>query len=186
MLVPTPYSIANRDTDPYDVFEEIFPQYIDPDDPSAGEHPYWQQKREAMWARFHDTGIGNTDEDYWIRCMKSKAMELEYRYLIKFEAFDALMSKILGDGVSFESSQLESSSVNRLFDPPEVTAYVPNSTPPVPTVAEDYLSEQNRTDFSQRAMSGLETETVKQYMDGVENPFEIYAREFDRLFYWGM
>ena len=178
MLVPTPYSIANRDTDPYDVFEEIFPQYIDPDDPSAGEHPYWQEKRQAMWARFHDTGIGNTDEDYWIRCMKSRAMEIGYRYLIKFEAFDALMSKILGDGVSFESSQLESSSMNRLYDPPEVSITGDTAT--------SYLADQNVTDFSQRSMSGLETETVKQYMDGVENPFEAYAREFDRLFYWGM
>ena len=178
MLVPTPYSIANRDTDPYDVFEEIFPQYIDPDDPSAGEHPYWEEKRLAMWARFHDTGIGNTDEDYWIRCMKGRAQELELRYLLKFKAYTALSVKITADGVSFVSSELESSSVNRAYDPPEVASSG--------TTATDYLADQNVTDFTQKAMSGLETETVKQYMDATDNPFEAYAREFDKLFYWGM
>ena len=40
MLVPTPYSIATRDTDDYDIFEEIIPQYADPNDPST-EYPYY-------------------------------------------------------------------------------------------------------------------------------------------------
>ena len=68
--VPTPYSIQNRDTDPYDIFERIIPD----------TDKYAEQKRLALWDRFHDTGIGNDDETYWIRCMKARADEIAGRY----------------------------------------------------------------------------------------------------------
>ena len=92
--VPTPYSLLNDEDDPIDVFAEIFPQYIDPDDHSAGEYPYWEEKRKALWARFHDTGIGNPDTEYWIRCMKGKAAEMDQRYLIKFRVWTEYQTKL--------------------------------------------------------------------------------------------
>ena len=62
---PTPYSILNDPDDGEDVFETIFPS----------SDSYYSEKRLAMWNRFHDTGIGNADKDYWERCMKAKAAE---------------------------------------------------------------------------------------------------------------
>ena len=34
--------------------------------------------------------------------------------------------------------------------------------------------------------SGLETETVKKWMESVEDPYAEFAAEFSKLFYWGM
>lgn len=177
--VPTPYSLANDDDDPVDVFEEIFPRYIDPDDTSLGEYPYWQEKREAMWARFHDTGLGNADVDYWVRCMKARASELEQRYTIRFRVWAEYRTRLAAvSEVDLADSSMDSESVQRGFNPPNVLAGG--------TVAEDYLADQNINTFHQDTHGGTDAETVRDYNRSVENPFEEYAREFDRLFYWGM
>lgn len=179
MLVPTPYSILNDPDDGENVFETIFPQYIDPDDHTLGEYPYWQEKRDAMWARFHDTGLGNPDKEYWERCMQGKAAEIEERYTIKFRVFSEYKARLaLAASVDLADSSMESKSVNRLYDPPEVS--VANA------VATSFLADQNVTDFTQTTHGGLEPETVAEYMDAVRNPFEEWAREFDKLFYWGI
>ncbi len=34
--------------------------------------------------------------------------------------------------------------------------------------------------------SGLLTESVKKWMDGVTDPYQEFAREFSKLFYWGL
>ena len=64
---PTPYSILNDPDDGEDVFETIFPN----------TDSYYNEKRTAMWMRFHDTGLGNPDKAYWERAMKAKAGEIE-------------------------------------------------------------------------------------------------------------
>lgn len=43
MLVPTPYSISTRDDDPYDIFEEIIPEYVDPDAVPPVQYPYYTE-----------------------------------------------------------------------------------------------------------------------------------------------
>lgn len=180
MLVPTPYSILNDPDDGEDVFETIFPRYIDPDDPSQGEYPYWAEKRKAMWARFHDTGLGNPDKEYWERCMSGKATEIDDRYLIRFRVFTEYQARLaanVGD-VDLSDGKMESRSVNKLYDPPETST--------AGTQATSYLADQNTTDYEQTTHGGLEPETVTEYMAAVRNPFEDWAREFDKLFYWGI
>lgn len=179
MLVPTPYSLANDPDDPVDVFAEIFPRYIDPDDPSAGEYPYWDEKRKALWSRFHDTGIGNTDTDYWIRCMKGKAAEMDQRYLIRFRVWAEYQAKLAAAvTVDLSDSALDSESVQKTYDPPEVTVAGKDAT--------SYLADQNVNSYHQDTHGGTDSETVRDYNSAVQNPFEFYAMEFDRLFYWGM
>lgn len=34
--------------------------------------------------------------------------------------------------------------------------------------------------------AGLETDTVRQWMEGVEDPYPAFAGEFKKLFYWGL
>ena len=68
--------------------------------------------------------------------------------------------------------------MNRTYDPPEVSVQG--------AVAADYLADQNKTDYEQKTYGGLEPATVRDYGDAVENPFETWAREFDKLFYWGL
>ena len=167
--VPTPYSIQNRDTDPYDIFAKIIPE----------TDKYATEKRLALWDRFHDTGIGNDDETYWIRCMKARADEISGRYDIKMRAFSEYKERLeAAKSIDLSDGKIVSNSVNRTYDPPE--------TPSGVKLAENFLAEQNRTDYEQQSFGGLEPETVRQYADAVDNPFERWAAEFDKLFYWGL
>ena len=167
--VPTPYSIQNRDTDPYDIFAKIIPE----------TDKYAAEKRLALWDRFHDTGIGNDNEEYWIRCMKARADEISGRYDIKFRVYTEYKTRLeAADSVDLSDGKIVSNSVNRTYDPPE--------TPSGVKLAENFLAEQNRTDYEQQSYGGLEPETVRQYTDAVEDPFERWAGEFDKLFYWGL
>jgi len=166
---PTPYSILNRDEDSYDIFEKIIPD----------TDVYYTEKRLALWNRFHDTGIGNSDEAYWIRAMKARAAEIAGRYDIKMRVFSEYKTRLAGvSSISLSDSEIKSESINKTYDPPEVS--VAGAT------AADYLAEQNKTEYNQQTFGGLESETVRQYADGVENPFERWAAEFDKLFYWGL
>ena len=166
---PTPYSILNRDEDSYDIFEKIIPD----------TDVYYTEKRLALWNRFHDTGIGNSDEAYWIRAMKARAAEIAGRYDIKMRVFSEYKTRLASAAkIDLADSSIESESVNKTYDPPEVS--VAGAT------AENYLADQNKTEYSQKTFGGLESDTVRQYADGVENPFETWAREFDKLFYWGL
>ena len=167
--VPTPYSIQNRNIDPYDIFAKIIPE----------TDKYATEKRLALWDRFHDTGLGNDNEEYWIRCMKARADEISGRYDIKFRVYTEYKTRLeAAESIDLSDGKIVSNSVNRTYDPPEVS--IANK------VAENYLADQNRTDFEQESYGGLEPETVRQYADAVENPFETWAAEFDRLFYWGL
>ena len=166
---PTPYSILNDPDDGEDVFETIIPD----------TEAYYSDKRKALWARFHDTGLGNADKTYWERCMKAKYGEISEKYDIKFRVFAEYKARLaLASSVDLSDGSMESESVNKVYDPPEVT--VTGKT------AEDYLADQNKTEFNQKTHGGLEPETVREYMDAVSNPAEAFAREFDKLFYWGL
>ena len=166
---PTPYSILNDPDDGEDVFETIIPT----------SEAYYSEKRAALWARFHDTGLGNADKTYWERAMHYRYEEISEKYDIKFRVFAEYKARLaLASKVDLSDGSMESNSVNKVYDPPEVT--VSGAT------AADYLADQTKTEFSQKTFGGLESETVREYMDGVSNPAEAFAREFDKLFYWGL
>lgn len=168
-MVPTPYSIQNDPDDGEDVFETIIPT----------TDAYSTEKRAALWARFCDRGIGNPDKAYWERCMINRAAEIGDRYDIKMRVFSEYKSRLaLAVSVDLADSSMESKSVNKLFDPPEVTVANADAT--------SFLADQNETVFTQSTHGGLEPETVAEYMAAVRNPFEEWAREFDKLFYWGI
>lgn len=169
MFVPTPYSILNDPDDGEDVFETIIPTTDN----------YYSDKRNALWNRFHDTGIGNTDKAYWERCMMYKAKEIAGAYDLKMKVFKEYQARVTNAAsTDISDGRMESSSVNKVYDPPEVT--VAGAT------AANFLAEQNKTEYEQKTFGGLESVTVREYMDAIENPFEDWAREFDKLFYWGM
>lgn len=169
MMVPTPYSILQDPDDGEDVFESIIPV----------TDAYSTEKRAALWARFSDTGLGNPDKTYWKRCMTNKAAEIEERYDIKMRVFSEYKTRLAAaQSIDLADSSMESKSVNRLYDPPEVSNAGAEAT--------SYLADQNVTDFTQTTHGGLEPETVAEYMAAIRNPFEDWAREFDKLFYWGI
>ena len=115
--------------------------------------------------------------------MKAKAAEIDGRYEVKFRVWSEYQVRLAAlaaqnKEIDLSDGKIESNSVNRNYDPPEVAVQG--------AVAADYLADQNRTDYEQKTYGGLEPETVRQYGDAAENPFEIWAREFDKLFYWGL
>lgn len=163
---PTPYSILNDPDDGEDVFETIFP------DTDA----FYIEKRLAMWSRFHDTGIGNADQVYWMRAMKAKAAEIEGRYAIRFRVWQEYQARLAkAQSVDLSDGKIKSKSTAKHYDPPSGSSGL-NS----------YVSEGDTTDFEQNTYGGLEPETLRQYGDAVENPFETWAKEFDKLFYRGL
>lgn len=164
--LPTPYSILNDPDDGEDVFKTIFP------DTDA----FCIEKRLAMWSRFHDTGIGNADQVYWMRAVKAKAAEIEGRYAIRFRVWQEYQARLAQtQSVDLSDGKIKSKSTAKHYDPPSGSSAL-NS----------YVSEGDTTDFEQNTYGGLEAETVRQYGDAVENPFETWAKEFDKLFYWGL
>lgn len=168
-MVPTPYSILNDPDDGEDVFETIIPNTA----------AHYTEKRAALWHRFSDTGLGNPDKTYWERCMSNKASEIEERYDIKMRVFTEYRSRLaLASSVDLSDGKMESQSINKLYDPPEVAVAGADAT--------SFLADQNETDFTQTTHGGLEPETVAEYMAAIRNPFEDWAREFDKLFYWGI
>lgn len=167
---PTPYSILNDPDDGEDVFETIIPT----------SEAYYSEKRAALWARFHDTGLGNADKAYWKRAMNYRYKEIKERYDIKFRVFAEYKAKLAAaQTVDLADSSMTSDSVNKVYDPPESRLGTTDT-------AENYLADQNKTEFNQKTYGGLDSETVREYMDGVSNPAEAFAREFDKLFYWGL
>ena len=164
--LPTPYSILNDPDDGEDVFETIFP------DTDA----FCIEKRLAMWSRFHDTGIGNADQVYWMRAVKAKAAEIEGRYAIRFRVWQEYQARLAqAQSVDLSDGKIKSKSTAKHYDPPSGSSALSS-----------YVSEGDSTDFEQNTYGGLEAETVRQYGDAVENPFETWAKEFDKLFYWGL
>ena len=175
-MMPTPYSILKKSQDEnpldptqwIDVFAEIF----------SGDD-YETPKCFVMWAMYHDTGIGNTDLEYWKRCMSFKNQELVAAgWDARIGAQLDLLTKIGNDGPDYTQSELTSGSVNKRYDPPEVT--VSGAT------ADDYLADQDKTEFSQSTKTGLETETVRAWSEEMPESLRDWAREFHKLFYWGL
>ncbi len=73
---------------------------------------------------------------------------------------------------------MDSESVQQEYDPPNVDV--------LGVTAEGYLSGQNINRYHQDTHGGTDSETVRDYNRSIENPFEYYAAEFDKLFYRGM
>lgn len=170
--VPTPYSLS-QESPAVLVFEQIIP----------ATETYYAKKREALWARFHDTGIGNPDVTYWVRCMSQRYTELKAEWDVRFRAWEEYMTRLSGySAIDLADSEIDSTSTvtGKHYDPPVTTQSGSNATA--------YLDTQDVTvnSFHQDTHGGLEPATVGEYMDAVENPYNRWASEFDRLFYWGL
>ena len=112
--------------------------------------------------------------------MKGKSMEIYDEYVIKFRAWEEYVARLAANtgDVDLSDSSMSSRSVQQHYDPPQTSSAGAEAT--------SYLDTQDVNSFEQSSQSGLEPETVRQYMDAVRDPFEEWAARFDKLFYWGM
>ena len=177
MLAQTPKSIMNDPDDPRDVFQEIF---YAPDSTA-----YWTYDSGTLynrcWARYMNTGIGNNDIDYWVQCMMTKVTDMMDTYFLKFRAWDkyaASVDPLDLDSIDMSSFKTESKSVHKTYDPPQTSTAGDDAT--------SYLDIQDENSFMQKDSSGLDTVTVRDYIEGMKNPYDDFLRELDRMFYWGL
>ena len=176
MMVPTPYSILQKSKEEHPLdptqWVDVFAQIFSGDD-------FDTAKSAVMWAMYHDTGVGNSDLDYWIRCMQMKNLELSTAgWDRRIGAQLDLFTEIENNGPNYTQSEITSGSINKRYDPPEVAVSGAN--------ADDYLADQDKTSFSQTTKSGLETETVRAWAEAMPDDLREWAREFHKLFYWGL
>lgn len=216
--VPTPYSIKLNDS--VDVFSEIIPES---DDYSSG-------KRSVLWAVYGDTGLGNTNSEYWIRRMKGRYYEIKNEYDLKIKAFETMKAKIAASGISTDDNEqsttvenhgkttvkdsysdgalvVENNLLSSNYDPPQIPtsvseakSYLNDMSSDTGTVTtKDTRTHTTETEVSAGADgikagstttvkggSGLETETIKKWMESVEDPYRAFAKEFAKYFYWGL
>lgn len=162
--MPTPQSIL--DDEEIDVFESMIPNT---------EYEY-QAKRDILWATFRYRALGSGNLAYWLQCMKDRYAVVSHEYDIKIRAWNAFKNKVTTDGVDFAESSSEYDQVNTREDVPDNA-----------TGSTEYLSERTKTNFQSKGYGGLESETTASYIDGVpRDPYEDFAREFSKLFFYGM
>lgn len=161
--VPTPQGIL--DETERDVFDEIVPE----------TDPFHDIKYNALWDRYGDIGVGNCDIDYWVRAMSRRFREIDDEYNLKFQAFGAMHTSVSADGPDLSAGSSEYESV-----------YEQEDLPQTETSESKYLSGRTTNRFSGRNFEGLQTATVREWMDNVHSPVRDWADEFRRLFYWGM
>lgn len=207
--IPTPYSIKKNEE--IDVFADCI----------ESTESYYDQKYTILWDVYGDTGIGNTNIEYWERRVKAMYSRIKAEYDLKIKAWIQLSSKVDKDGADFNDTSSETSrSTNsdgsvtqkvesgnlKVTNDLKSCTYDPAQN--AESGAESFLSdmstdtgsvttEDTRVNKSTTTgsgtetvktlgSSGLETVTLKEWIEGVRNPLYDFADEFKKLFYWGM
>ena len=177
MMAKTPKSILDDPDDGRDVFHDIFYD--------ASDAPHWTYDSGPLynrcWSRYMNTGIGNNDVDYWIQCMTMKVADLMDTWYFKFRAWDKYclgIDPLHVEDIDMSSFKTESKSIHKTYDPPQTATAGDDAT--------SYLDIQDENSFEQKDSSGLDTVTVRDYIDGIRNPYDDFLRELDRMFYWGL
>lgn len=158
----TPQSLNVREE--RDVFEEIIPDT---------EYEY-TAKRTALWSYYRYRGIPSCDVNYWVQCMKDRyaiiceSMDIKIKAWRKFQA-DTSGGIDLSDGTT---------------DYTLTTEY--EDTPDSPAGSTKYLSSRTTQSYSGATKNDLESETVRDYIKAVSDPWESFAKEFERYFWIGV
>lgn len=161
--LPTPQTILEDDE--IDVFESVI------DD---SEFAY-SEKRNALWSAYRFRSIGCGNIAYWIQTMQDRYNRIKSEYDIKIKAWETYKTNI-ANGIDFSDSSSEYDQENTREDVPDNA-----------TGSTEYLSERSKTHYAGKTYGGLASTTAKDYIDGVpRDPYEDFADEFRRLFFWGL
>lgn len=150
------------DEDEIDVFEQIVPNT---------DYEY-AAKRGALWATYRYRFIGSCDVTSWIAVMKDRYNLIVREYDMKLRAYAAMVSSVTLNGADLSASGSESEVVTENEDTPDTAA---DST--------KYLSTRTTVSANGRTYQGLQSATVRDWMDGVaRDPIRDFADEFSDLF----
>ena len=161
--LPTPDSILEDDE--IDVFETMI----------ANTEYKYQEKRNILWSTYRYRSIGCGKIPYWIQTMTDRYNRIVHEYDVKIKAWEAYLTNISG-GIDFAESASEYDQVSTREDVPDNAS---GTT--------EYLSERSKVRYEGKGYTGLESQTTKDYIDGVpRDPYEDFADEFSKLFYHGL
>lgn len=150
------------DDDETDVFEQIV---------ADTEYEY-AAKRSALWATYRYRFIGSCDVTEWIAVMKDRYSLIVREYDMKMRAFAAMVASVGTNGADLSAGSSESTVTTENEDTPDTAA---NST--------KYLSSRVTVTAGGRTFEGLQSATVRDWMDGVaRDPVRDFALEFSDLF----
>ena len=150
------------DDDETDVFEQIVPNT---------DYEY-AAKRNALWSTYRYRFIGSCDVDTWIAVMKDRYSLIMREYDMKLRAYAAMVTEVTTNGADLSQSSSESEVVTENEDTPDTAA---DST--------KYLSTRTTVTAGGRTYQGLQSVTVRDWVDGVaRDPVRDFALEFSDLF----
>ena len=150
------------DEDEIDVFEQII---------ANTEYDY-AAKRNALWSTYRYRFIGSCDVQEWIAVMKDRYALISREYDLKLRAYAAMVAEVTVNGADLSQSSSESTVTTENEDTPDTAA---DST--------KYLSTRTTVAASGRTYQGLQSATVRDWMDGVaRDPLRDFAYEFNDLF----
>ena len=150
------------DDDETDVFEQIVPNT---------DYEY-AAKRNALWSTYRYRFIGSCDVDTWIAVMKDRYSLIMREYDMKLRAYAAMVTEVTTTGADLSQSASDSTVPTEHEDTPDTAA---DST--------KYLSTRTTVTAGGRTYQGLQSATVRDWVDGVaRDPVRDFALEFSDLF----
>lgn len=150
------------DDDQVDVFEQIVPNT---------DYDY-AAKRNALWSTYRYRFIGSCDRTSWIAVMKDRYSLIMREYDMKMRAYAAMVTEVTTNGADLSAGSGESTVTTENEDTPDTAA---DST--------KYLSTRTTVTAGSRTYEGLQSATVRDWMDGVaRDPVRDFALEFSDLF----
>lgn len=150
------------DDDETDVFEQIVPDT---------DYEY-AAKRSALWATYRYRFIGSCDVTEWIAVMKDRYSLIVREYDMKLRAYAAMVTEVTSNGADLSAGSSDSTVTTEHEDTPDTAA---DST--------KYLSTRTTVKANGRTYDGLQSATVRDWMDGVaRDPVRDFALEFSDLF----
>ena len=102
--------------------------------------------------------------------MKDRYALIEETWDIKIKAWEQYMASV-SSTVDFSESSTETKTVSERED-----------TPDNPAGNTIYLADRNTVTFNVKNYSGLESETVDDYIKAVPDPWDGFTSQFRRLF----
>lgn len=150
------------DDDEIDVFEQIVPNT---------DYEY-AAKRNALWATYRYRFIGSCDVNEWIAVMKDRYSLIMREYDLKLRAYAEMVTAVTVNGTDLSAGSSESTVTTENEDTPDTAA---DST--------KYLSSRTTVTAGGRTYQGLQSVTVRDWVDGVaRDPIRDFADEFSNLF----
>lgn len=147
-----------------DVFEQIIPNT---------DYQY-AKKRSALWSYYRYRGIPTCNLDYWIQCMTDRYAVIKESMDIKIKAWEKFLTDT-STGIDLSDGTNDYTLTTEYEDTPDTNA-----------TGDKYLSSKTTQTYNGATKSDLESETIRDYIKAVPDPWEMFAKEFDRYFWIGV